>query len=399
MDTGDLLERMRDPLGAPFFPQVLRALLVITWVLHIFFVTLALGSGLFTVYGFVHKGEHQLRLARTTARLTPNAVGLGIVTGIAPLLFIQTIYDPIWYASNALTGLWSVIFVFVVMGGYSLAYLFYLKGSKDGRLLWSAVASVALISFAGWIMHVLASVQLRPDEWMQWYAPNGITDTRGIEFHDFNLPRLAFLLPVQAVLGLAVVLLVYVWYTGRDADPDDAPYRAWITGLARRLGMIAAPLYAVFGVAWGLTQADRYDLALPVAVVLGLLGIGLLAYFVLQPDLAGRARLTLGVWLVVLLVVATVREVIRSSAMEDVGYRVADYPYDVNWGTVLLFTVTTVVGVSILAYLGLVLFQSGRYGGVISKKVDRFGRVATAMLGAWFGFFLLLGLYAVVVLG
>jgi len=94
-----MLEMMRDPLGAPFFPVVFQALLVVTWVLHIHFVTGAIGSSTFSIYAFWRKDPNLLRLGRITARLTPNMVGLGIVTGIAPLLFVQTIYDPLWYAA------------------------------------------------------------------------------------------------------------------------------------------------------------------------------------------------------------------------------------------------------------------------------------------------------------
>ncbi|MFV0307243.1 MAG: hypothetical protein ACK5OX_05835 [Desertimonas sp.] len=399
MTIDELLEQMRDPLGAPFYPEVLRALLILTWVLHIFFVTVALGSGIYTVYGYARKGEHRLRLARTTARLTPNAVGLGIVTGIAPLLFIQTIYDPIWYASNTLTGFWSVMFIFVVMGGYSLAYLFYMKGSEDGRLLWSAVVSVLLISFAGWIMHVLAAVQLRPQEWMRWYAPNGIIDTRGVVFHDFNLPRLAFILPLGGLLGIAVMMMLYAWYAAKsDADGADAEYLGWVAENGRRLGAVIAPMYAVAGVLWAFTQGGDYDMGTEVGVSLAVLGLGLTMYFGTLRNPAQHARRSLLIWFAALVVVATIRELIRSRALEQFGYRVADYPYAVDWGTVILFTTTTVVGTSILTYLALVLYEAGVGDGQVSRRVNRFGRFATGMLGAWFGFFLLLGLYTAIVL-
>ena len=49
-------------------------------------------------------------------------------------------------------------------------------------------------------------------------------------------------------------------------------------------------------------------------------------------------------------------------------------------------------------YLALVLYQSGARNGRIGRRVDRFGKFATAMLGAWFAFFLGLGLFAVLVL-
>lgn len=402
MDIADLLHDLRDPLAAPFYPQVFRALLVITWVLHIFFVTLALGSSTFTVFGYVRPNERRLRLARTTARLTPNAVGLGIVTGIAPLLFVQTIYDPIWYASNTLTGLWSVLFVFVVMGGYGSAYLFSLKGSEHGRHLWSAVASVLLLFFAGWIMHVLASVQLEPDQWMKWYAPKGIVDTRGTAFHAFNLPRLAFLLPLQAMLSIAVVLPLYAWYAGRrDGEAEretDSGYLPWVAGLGRRLGLVAGPLYALAGLAWGLTQGDDYGVRSQVAGVTIGLGLLITGWFAVVRDPQRRARASLGVWFATLAVVAVLREYVRTEALARFDYSVADYPYRINWGSVILFTVTTVVGTSILVYLALVLYQSGARNGRIGRRVDRFGKFATAMLGAWFAFFLGLGLFAVLVL-
>ena len=399
MDIADLLDDLRDPLAAPFYPQVFRVLLVVTWMLHIFFVTLALGSSAYTVYGYARSGEHRRRLARTTARLTPNATGLGIVTGIAPLLFVQTIYDPIWYASNTLTGLWSVLFVFVVMGGYGSAYLFSLKGSEDGRLLWSAVASLVLLSFAGWIMHVLASVQLQPDQWMSWYAPNGIVDTRGVTFHDYNLPRLAFLLPLQAMLSIAVVLTLYAWFAARREDPEEDPtYLPWVAQRGRRLGIVAGPLYALAGLGWALTQGDEFGVAVPVAVTTVVLGLVVTIAFVLVRDPQRYARRLLAVWFGALGSVAVLREVVRTAALGEFDYSVADYPYLINWGSVLLFLVTTVVGTAILVYLALVLYQSGLNSGRISRRVDRLGKVATAMLGGWFAFFLGLGLVAVFVL-
>ncbi|MFV0524660.1 MAG: hypothetical protein ACK5RL_09195 [Acidimicrobiales bacterium] len=396
-EMGEVLQRMRDPLGAPFFPEALRALLVVTWVIHIFFVTLALGSSVITLVGFLRKGDYDRRLARSAARLTPSAVGLGIVTGIAPLLFIQTIYDPSWYAANTLTGFWSVMFVFIVMAGYGFAYLFYMRGSADGRLLWSAGASAALLTFAGFIMHVLASVSIRPTRWMEWYAPDGVIDTRGVEFHSVNVPRLVFLLPLQAALGIAVGGLLYAWYGAKREDPD-LDYLRWVAAQARRLGVVVGLLYTVAGLAWGLTEGQEFDVV-PLAVP-ALVGVGLVltAFFVTMRDPLRHGRTALFVWLGGLLVVAVIREAIRTAALREVGYDVAQYPYDVNWGSAVLFLATTIVGGSIIAYMAMVLYQSGLHRGVtqITPRVDRFGRVATAMLGGWFAFFLAIGLYTVV---
>lgn len=77
MTVSEMLNLMRDPLGAPFYPPALQVLLVITWVLHIFFVTAALGNSLFSIVAFTWKknDEQWLRLGRLSARLTPNTLG------------------------------------------------------------------------------------------------------------------------------------------------------------------------------------------------------------------------------------------------------------------------------------------------------------------------------------
>jgi len=53
------------------------------------------------------------------------------------------------------------------------------------------------------------------------------------------------------------------------------------------------------------------------------------------------------------------------------------------------------IGVTVVTYLALVLYQSGgmKRDGSVSPRVERFGSIATGMLGAWFAFFILVGLY------
>ncbi len=395
MTVGEMLQMMRDPLGAPFYPPALQVLLVVTWVLHIFFVTAALGASALSIFAMTaRKGEARwMTLGRLAARLTPNMVGLGIVTGIAPLLFVQTIYDPLWYAANTLTGFWSVLFIFVVMGGYSLAYVFYLKGSKDGRLVFTAVLSFILLFFAGWTMHVLHSVSIRPEQWLQWYMPDGTIDTRGVTFHAYNIPRLVFLLPLQAALSMAVVVMFASWYLRKRGD--DVTFLDWLGELGRRVALVVSPLYGVMGLAWALTEGPEFGVTAVIAAPIVALSVLLTAYFWRLKQPAAKAPLSLAIWLASVLGVAIIREVIRVASLARYGYSVANYPYRFDWGSILVFGGTTIVGVMVILYLSLVLYQANASkDGQVSARVERLGKVATGMLGAWFGFFLLVGLYS-----
>jgi hypothetical protein len=384
----EMLQMMRDPLGAPIHPTIVQVLLVATFVLHIFFVTLAVGASCFALWAFWRGSEWQRRLARVAARLAPNAVGLGVVTGIAPLLFVQTIYDPLWYAANTLTGFWSTLFIFVVMGGYCLAYLFYLKGSPQGKLLWASGLSLALLLLAGWIMHVLANTALYPEYWREWYAPNREPDTRGIIFHAYNLPRVTFLLLVSSVLSLGVTLMLVAWYF-RQRDDADREYLTQVGQLGKRLALVAAPLLWVTGMMWAFTQGRQFGLHIIMALVFTLMALLLREGFRNLDPLTGGVR-ALGIWLLSLLGIGTVREVIRATSVARFNYRVADYPFVWDWASVLVFALTSIVGMSVIAYLALVLYDSGK--GEVRPWVEKLGRISIGMLGAWLALFILLGL-------
>lgn len=393
----EILQMMRDPIGAPLHPVLVQVLLLLTWALHIIFATLAVGSAGLTLYAFLlRKGNaYWEQLGKLAARLVPNSIGLAIVTGIAPLLFVQTIYDPLWYASSSINGTWTVFFIFIMMGAYSLGYFFYLKGSPHGgRYIWSAIASFLLLTLAGWIMHVLSATSIRPEYWRQWYVPNGVVDTRGIVFHAWNMPRFLFLLPMQAMisLGVALIFVATVLSKRGEAEPD---YVKWLGELGRRFGFYTGPMYALVGVLWGATEGRYFGVGWIVALSTLALGALVTLYFwrMQQPHQQGLKPF--GVWLAVLSAVAVLREVIRASSAARFGYHVAEYPYRWDWGAIIAFIGTTLVGVVVIAFLIRTLYEASKSKeGELSPATIKLGDVAVPLLAAWFAFFLGLGLYA-----
>jgi hypothetical protein len=61
-----------------------------------------------------------------------------------------------------------------------------------------------------------------------------------------------------------------------------------------------------------------------------------------------------------------------------------------DWASVLVFALTSIVGMSVIAYLALVLYDSGK--GEVRPWVEKLGRISIGMLGAWLALFILLGL-------
>jgi len=95
----------------------------------------------------------------------------------------------------------------------------------------------------------------------------------------------------------------------------------------------------------------------------------------------------------------TICRVLTDSVSQNEGRLICAFYHGIaEWGSILVSgvtAITTIVGVAVVTYLALVLYQSGRTkrDGSVSPRVEQFGSIATGMLGAWFAFFILVGLY------
>lgn len=386
----EALLAMRDPLGAPVHPLAVQILLVVTYVLHIFFVTTAIGSLFLGLYGLRRPEENWQRLAKVSVRLAVQATGLGITMGIAPLLFVQVIYDPAWYSATTLMGLWTTLFIPVVALGYLFLYVLYLRGNLAGV----GYVSLALLLLAGFIMHSLASAGLYPSRFVEWYAPGGVVDTSGTRFLGYNLPRFAALLFGQAALSLGVMLLLFAWYFRKREDTPQA-FLGFVEGIARGSLRLGALLFAGFGLLWAFTQGRELGLSLPVALVALL--VGALFYLHARFAKAEGALATLGMYLGALSLVAVLREAMRMVVWGRMGYSVLGYPFVWDWGSILFFLATGTAAIPVIVYLAQVLYASGtrKEGADPSPKVERLGDFGVRLLVGWFLFYFALGLYVV----
>lgn len=387
----EALLAMRDPLGSPIHPVVMQVLLVVTYVLHIFFVTTAIGSLILGLYGQGRKEENWQRLSRVAVRLATQATGLGITMGIAPLLFVQVIYDPAWYTATTLMGLWTALFIPIVALGYLFLYVLYLRGNLAGV----GYVSLGLLVLAGFIMHSLSSAGLYPSRWVEWYAPGGVVHTTGERFLGYNLPRFAALLFGQAGLSLGVMLLLFAWYFRRREDvPRD--FLGFVEGMARGALRLGALLFGALGLLWAFTQGSEVGVALPVALVV--LVVASLFYLHASKASAEGALSTLGLYLVALLLVGILREGMRALALGRMGYSALQYPFVWDWGSIIYFVVTALAAVPVIVYLAQVLYASGtkKEGADPSPKVEAFGDLGVRLLIGWFVFYFAIGLYVVV---
>ncbi len=161
-----------DPIPLPAPAWLLEALLVFTLFLHLLPMSLMMGGGTLTVISeFVgRRDDRHRRLAHATARLLPVLVAFTITLGIAPLLFLQVVYGPLFFSSSILMAWpWLSIIGMMLFGYYGYYWHSFQFERLGRRAVWVTLVSTALFTIIGLLFTSNMVLMLRPDRWGMLY--------------------------------------------------------------------------------------------------------------------------------------------------------------------------------------------------------------------------------------
>jgi hypothetical protein len=165
-------------LGNPAPAALLKLLYHAGFALHVGFMGFALGGGLILaaneVLALGAAGEElraRLRDANgKIARALPVAVSGTITTGIAPLLFAQVLYGPVWYSANALQPwAWLAIIPTLLFAFYGVYALKALGARPVARAALGAAVGAAFLAIAAAFVSNALVVE-RPERWEELRA-------------------------------------------------------------------------------------------------------------------------------------------------------------------------------------------------------------------------------------
>lgn len=393
---------LMDPAGAPAHPLIFLVLGVVTFALHMTAVNVMLGTLGLSAWGSFSQNPYWQRLAGALGTTAKVAVSVAIVLGVAPLLFVQVIYDPFWYTSNVISAWWLLGFLAILTVAYLALYRFYglnhqyaedgsalpIQGAPQGGL-W-LVGSFILMVTCGVIMHAVVNQSLQPGEWMNWYAPEGVVDPHGRELHSITVARVAFFLllsiPVTAgwLFGMRRYLL--------SAGEEDYGYIDFIENLAHNMARIGSLLVLLAGAAWMMTLPESMVwFRSSIWILLGLIP---LAYFGAMSFIQKKRVLCIfcnymafGMTLIMAIVLAALREVLRFvTLLEAAGWDALAYKVNMDWSSTVIFFVTfLVVGGLNLTYLLTLAWKSGQTKALYTPGVGitRVGSMAILSLVLW----------------
>ncbi len=360
---GAMLKAMRDPAGSPFFPVAMQILQVLTWALHMVFVWTSVGGLLYAIYGLTRKDENHKRLARAMIELSKVSVSLAIVLGVAPLLFYQVIYDPLWYTSANLSASWYIMFIVFLLIGYYLLWFAYFSRKKDSLATLFSIGSVIFLILVGFIIHVVNYQSLFPEKWVEWYTSGGTTmNHSGLNIYSFNILRFVSLLIFPSIAVTGVFMMLYSWYFGKRKDFEgDKEYIAFTSRLGAKLALYAGALWIVTHILYILTIPSDWNAKGSIFTILSIVGLLICAgiIFMAQKNPIQMAIPSLLGGVVATLTIAIFREYLRVASTARFGYSIYDYKVNLEWLSPALFLGTTLTGLLLYAYTWWMAYRAG----------------------------------------
>lgn len=348
-----------DPAGLPGPPWLFHVLLVLTFFLHLVFMNLTLGGTLLAWFSHL-RGGGRLNgangvLAARLMRVNVFAISLTITTGVAPLLFIQLLYQQYFYTGTIFLGwIWFGMLGLLTLGYYA-TYLYKFKGAPargSGGGLWLGLAAILFLLIA-MIQVAVHLIHVQPDRWAT-FADNPLAVLGDPTYW----PRLLHFV----FAGIAFSALVIAWWSARKAaagvevETNTAIVRTcwrwalWTIGLQVADGFVLLFMLPR-EVLLGIMQGGAATLG-PLTVSI-LLGIGLIVMLARPIDPVAKRGLITGTLAAMFLTVAVMsitRHQVRVFYLEPATsqYHVTVAPQWLNFG---LFAVLLVAALGTVWYM------------------------------------------------
>jgi hypothetical protein len=342
----DAVIPMPDPVPLPAPVWFLELLLVATFVLHIVSMNMLLGGGVIALAARLRArwSPELAGLSGDIVRILPSFFAATITLGIAPLLFVQTLYGQFFYTSSILIGwYWFAVLVLVVLAYYGLYLGAFRVEARSNKLVPVLAASISFILLVGFIYSNNFSLMLSPAVWLAKYH----ADPRGLSLNleETSLfPRYLHFVTASLAIGGLMVAALGAFRWSRD--------RAYALFVMRHgAAWFLSATIAQFAVGtWFLLSLPREILgrlltsdlpALGVLVLAVLLAVTavvtMLAAFA-KPDPRATVMTAAGLIAAVLAGMAWLRDWLRKAYLSEY-FQVRELTTNTQWDVLLIFLV------------------------------------------------------------
>ena len=183
-----------------------QALLLPTFLLHILMMNVMLGLVCIALVGHLSRQHTAVAFCGDISAALPFTIAFAVNFGVAPLLFVQVLYGHLIYTSSILIASFWLTVIALLIGSYSLAYLYKYQFDRLGGRKPLVVGLILLMLLTiGFIYVNNFTLMQRPQTWTRYFAsPGGFLLNLG---DPTFWPRyLHFMLSAPAIGGLAMAL-------------------------------------------------------------------------------------------------------------------------------------------------------------------------------------------------
>jgi hypothetical protein len=347
-----------DPMPLPAPVWLLKSLLLLTFFLHLLFMSGTVGGAVVAVASAI-RGETDKKCAMLARRLVgvlPVLMAFTITLGVAAFLFVQVLYGQLIYASSILMGVaWMALIPILIIGYYGL-YWASNKSSMRGLGL-----GVLMVFVIGLIFTNNMTLMLAPERWRAMYSAGAAG--LHMNFDELSLvPRyLHMMLGSVAIGGLLVLIL--------GLREKKVEVRAWLLRQGSLWFVIATAGNIVVGFWFLMTLRSevrdlfmgRSKMATAFMIAGMLLPIGAIVHLVLglsRKKADRQAMAGIGAALLTVMVMVGMRDLVRAGYLNPV-MRPSEMAVSPQWGVIALFLLLFVAGLGTLGWMLKKLATSG----------------------------------------
>ncbi len=230
------------PIPAPYW--VILPLLILTFLVHLIFMNLLLGGTVLSAFNIIFKKNDpkKVHLSKKLFSFTPAVIAVAVNFGVAPLLFVQTLYGHLLYSSSILMAIfWFSVIPLVIIGYYG-TYLLKFKWDRvsNQRVLVTGVVSVIFMVIAFFFVNNM-TLMLRPEQWYEHYFKSPSTGT--LNWWDIQIyPRY-----LHIFLGALAVTGVWTMIIGIRGKTGDREWSEWAVKYGSKVFFYTTMINIVIG--------------------------------------------------------------------------------------------------------------------------------------------------------
>ena len=339
-----------DMLGLPAPAWLIQLLMALTLALHWAFLAMTAGGVVALIFSRNRSPDVSAAAMRTSLGIVlPFSLSMAMTLGIAPLLFVQTLYGNLFYAANIMMAyVWLGLLIFMLVNLY-LLFLGWSRLKRNLSVRTTSIIILILMALSALILSSMATLTQNPQDWEQFRAHSG-----GVPYlaDATLLPR--WLLALCALLAGGSLFAAIYERMYLSAGKEETQQRMSKLLLVSALSVVGVLLCGLWG-SLMLSEQARETLSGSGESIFGYAALVLFHVAMVVAFAASRraspAKMIVAAiaFFLALFSTAALRDTVRRIALADY-HSPLRMTVHAQWSSFVLFAIIFVLGLGVVAY-------------------------------------------------